>query len=656
MKLTAHFFSPTRALTLASAIFAVVALPAFADTPPNELSHAEQRGGWRLLFDGKSADQWRNYRKEEMSKGWVVKNGELVRKEAGAGDIISKDQFEGFELQLEYKISEGGNSGLMFHVTEESDAPWHTGPEIQIQDNVAGHDPQKAGWLYQLYQPVKPAWAIMFENQVGFKSPDVDDATRPVGQWNHIFLRVHPLQSEVCINGVSYYYFNKGSDDWNERVAKSKFAQFPKFGKATKGHVVLQDHGNLVSFHNIKVRDLPADGKTPQPIDGTLPVKAELAFPNLTWEGWQPIDDNGKANPPLRPVHIANAGDGSNRLFIIDQSGMIHVLKNDPQTTEAKLFADLRDRTHHFKLDDEEGMLGFAFHPKFKENGQFFVYYNPEGKPRMAYLSRFTLQKDNPNKADLASEEVLLEINQPFSNHNGGPMDFGPDGMLYIGFGDGGGRNDPMRTSQSLKSFLGCVLRIDVDHQQPGLKYAIPADNPFVGQKGVPGEIFAYGIRNPWRVAFDKATGELWLADVGQDLWEEIDIIRKGGNYGWSVREGNAAFGNAPGAEKVETIDPVWEYDHRIGKSITGGHVYRGKQIPDLVGHYLYGDYISGKIWALQLDPTTHKVVRNMALPWNGLNVLAFGEDEAGESFVTTPSQKGESIYRLVPDPSAASK
>jgi glucose/arabinose dehydrogenase len=621
---------------------------AAADTSANRLTPAEQRSGWRLLFDGESADQWRNYRSETISDGWVIEDGILTRQDRGAGDIVTREQFGSFELQLEYRISPGGNSGIMFHVTEEEDSPAWTGPEVQLQDNIDGHDPEKSGWLYQLYKPVKPEWAIHFENQVGFSSPDVADATRPPGEWNHVYLRVDPRQSEVCMNGVSYYYFVQGSDDWNERVAHSKFADRPLFGKATRGYICLQDHGSVISFRNIKIREIAADGSVPEPIDGVLPLKTELAFRHVEWEGWEPLGEDGRLNPPLRPIQITHAGDGSNRVFVVDQSGMIHVLPNDATAAQARLFADLRARTHQFKIDDEEGLLGFAFHPDYAENGEFFIYYSPEGEPRGARLSRMRVSPDDPDRADPDSEEVLLTLQEPFANHNGGPMAFGPDGYLYLGLGDGGGRNDPTGTGQSLETWLACVLRIDVDHRDAGRAYAIPRDNPFVGRPDARPEIYAYGLRNPWRLSFDRETGRLWLADVGQDLWEEIDLIRSGGNYGWSIREGTYAFGNTPGAEDVETVDPIWEYDHRIGKSITGGYVYRGARFPELVGHYLYGDYVAGKLWALQYDQEAGKVVRNMSIPWNGQPVLAFGEDEQGELFVTTPSQTGTGIFRFV--------
>lgn len=202
---------------------------------PNTLTSQEKSDGWVLLFDGKTTDGWRNYQRESIGEGWTVKDGELVRGEKKAGDIITKDQYAAFELKLDYKISPAGNSGLMYHVTEEEKTPWRTGPEVQIQDNVDGHDPQKSGWLYQLYAADK-------------------DTTKPAGQWNELHLIVTPEKCEHYMNGVKYCEYVKGSDHWNERVAQSKFGKMPKFGKATKGHIALQDHGNPVAFRNIKIR------------------------------------------------------------------------------------------------------------------------------------------------------------------------------------------------------------------------------------------------------------------------------------------------------------------------------------------------------------------------------------------------------------------
>ena len=216
---------------------AASALPAQENAVPNSLTAKEKAEGWRLLFNGKDTSQLRGYKTKKVSDKWKIKDGAIVFTEKGAGDIITKDQFEAFEFTVDYKISEGGNSGLMFHVRETEKRPWQTGPEIQIQDNELGHDPQKAGWLYQLYKAET-------------------DATKPAGQWNTLRVFVTPTKSTVWMNGVMYYNFVKGSDDWNDRVKKSKFSKMPNFGKPTKGHLCLQDHGNVVSFRNIKVREV----------------------------------------------------------------------------------------------------------------------------------------------------------------------------------------------------------------------------------------------------------------------------------------------------------------------------------------------------------------------------------------------------------------
>lgn len=619
-----------------------------AQTPANELTDAEKRSGWTLLFDGQSLDHFRNYQKEKVSDGWKVKEGELVRDGNGAGDIITKKKYGSFDLQLEYKISKGGNSGLMFHVTEDNPKPWHSGPEIQIQDNVDGHDPQKAGWLYQLYQPRKPGWVKKAEASAGKTGPDVEDATRPAGEWNHLYLRVTPNDGEVCLNGVSYYKFKVGSDDWNKKVAASKFSKFETFGKAGSGHICLQDHGNLVSFRNIKVRELPPDGPKPGIADGKLEgVKTVEAFPKIQWEGWEPVDEKGKPQI-IRVLDLVSTNDGTGRLFTISQSGMIHVFKNDPDVKKANLYLDIRDRVHDWQKDNEEGLLGFAPHPEYGKNGRVFVYYTSEEKPHTSYVSEFKVSDSDPNKADASSEKVLMKIAQPFPNHNGGSMAFGPDGYLYIGLGDGGSRNDPLGNGQNLETLEGSVLRIDVNIQTGDHMYGIPADNPFVNQTGARPEIYALGFRNIWRLDFDPKTGHLWAGDVGQDLWEEIDIVKKGGNYGWSVREGTHLFGNAPKAAAVQSIPPVLEYDHQIGKSITGGTVYRGQAAPALEGHYLYGDYVSGQLWALHYDVESGKVVRNVSVDWNGQPIASFGQDEKGEVYVMIPSSNGRGIYKFV--------
>ncbi len=631
---------------LVAAVVAAAGQTCRAEIPLNGLTPAEKRGGWRLLFDGKTTRGWRNYQSKTLSDGWTVRDGILSRVKKGAGDIVTADQFDNFELSIEYRISKGGNSGIMFHVTEDAKRAALSGPEIQIQDNVDGHDPQKAGWLYQLYKPVKPAWARRFEKQVGFKGTEVDDATRPVGEWNHVYLRVCKQQCEVAVNGVSYYYFQKGDEDWNKRVAASKFAKYPKFGKASTGHLCLQDQGNEVAFRNIKIRKLSPDGLVADPIDGTLPVKVVEAFPQLKWQGWEGVDADGKIQPQ-RPMILTHAGDGSNRIFVATQRGALHVFKNDPAAKQTNLFLDISAKVHPWAKDNEEGLLGMAVHPNYKKNGQLFVYYSSAAEPRVSIVSRFRVSKGDPNRADPGSEEIVVKIPQPFSNHNGGSIAFGHDGYLYIALGDGGGRNDPLHHGQNLETWMGSLLRIDVDRKQSGRNYAIPADNPFLDRPKALPEIYAYGFRNVWRLSVDRKTGRLWVGDVGQDLWEEVNIVRRGGNYGWSIREATYPFSNTPTKIQEEPIEPVWEYDHRVGKSITGGFVYRGSRVPELVGSYVYADFVSGKLWALKYDEASGQVVKNMSIPSPRTPVLSFGEDEQGEVFYMVENVNGRGIFRF---------
>ena len=360
-----------------------------------------------------------------------------------------------------------------------------------------------------------------------------------------------------------------------------------------------------------------------------LNVSATRAFENLVFD---------------RPIVVTHADDGTNRVFVAEQKGVLQVFPNDPDVEEADVFLDIDKRCVYKDNQNEEGLLGFAFHPNFKENGYFFLYYTTASAEHTSVVSRFSVSKDNPNKADADSEVEIMRIPQPFWNHNGGTIAFGPDGFLYVALGDGGSGNDPNGNGQNLTTLLGSILRIDVDHQQGGKNYSIPADNPFIDHqvvinrrgKKAPArpEIYAYGLRNVWRMAFDRKTGALWAADVGQNLWEEINVISKGGNYGWNVREAKHWFrpdGNDTKSDAM--IDPIWEYHHDVGKSITGGTVYRGKTVPALVGKYIYADYVSGLLWALEKDGDN---VQNYSLKGSKLPVMSFGEDESGEVYFTT--------------------
>ncbi len=380
--------------------------------------------------------------------------------------------------------------------------------------------------------------------------------------------------------------------------------------------------------------------------ESPLSIKIEPAFPNLEWTGWKAESDAGVVTG-LRPIMLTHAGDGSNRIFVPIQQGTIHVFPNDESATATKVFLDITPRVRYSDKQNEEGLLGMAFHPKFKQNGEFFVFYT-DVKSKMAnVVSRFRVSRDDPNRADPASEEEIMRFEKPFWNHDGGTILFGPDGFLYITHGDGGAGDDPHGNGQNLKSHLGKVLRIDIDHKENGKNYAIPKDNPFVKNKDAAPENWAYGLRNIWRMAFDRKTGELWAGEVGQNLYEEIDILKAGGNYGWSIREALHPF-SAKGVDvRPDLIEPIWEYHHDIGKSITGGLVYRGSKLPELDGAYLYADYVSLRVWALWYDAAKGRVVANREIPGFGKAVPSFGEDEKGEAYVLIHAPTARVIHRI---------
>jgi quinoprotein glucose dehydrogenase len=357
----------------------------------------------------------------------------------------------------------------------------------------------------------------------------------------------------------------------------------------------------------------------------------KLAYPNL------------KIKKPC----FANVIPGTDRELVVAQGGKIHELPKDRNASEAPVWLDLTDRVVIDK-DFEEGLLGIAFHPKYTENGKFYVYYSRQ-MPKRSILSEF-VAKDN--KPDPASERRLMQIRQPFWNHDSGQPVFGPDGYLYVSTGDGGKGGDTLAASQNLFMPLGKILRIDVDSRHGDLPYGIPKDNPWFGKPGALEEIYAYGLRNPWGLHFDKK-GRLWCADVGQGIWEEIDLIEKGGNYGWSYREGAHDFAqsvNGPRPEKnaPELIDPVHEYSHADGISITGGVVYEGSAHPELKGKYIYGDWGSGFVWALEVNDAGGKVSNEVLRKRNpskgGFQPTAFTTRADGEIWALSWDGK---IYEL---------
>jgi glucose/arabinose dehydrogenase len=380
---------------------------------------------------------------------------------------------------------------------------------------------------------------------------------------------------------------------------------------------------------------------------GTLPALATtVAFPNLKFD---------------RPVAFDDPNDGSNLVFVNEQhTATVWSFPNDRTTSDKKLFLTLPDPIN---TGNEEGLLGLAFHPKYKENKQFFVYYSAKDpRHRRSVVSRFRASSSDPRTADPASEErIWVSADDPFENHNGGHIAIGPDGFLYITLGDGGAADDPMSSGQNPRDWFGSILRIDVDHPSNGKPYGIPKDNPAArGGKfshWAP-EVYCIGLRNVWKFSFDHQTGELWAGDVGQNLWEMVHKIENGGNYGWSIREGFHPFQpqrrqRPDAAAKVQP--PIVEYPHApsadrpdAGLSITGGFVYRGKRIPALAGVYVYGDYDSGRIWGLRYEKG--KLIENGELievkQGRKLNIASFGEDSQGELYILAFDGR---IHELVP-------
>lgn len=326
------------------------------------------------------------------------------------------------------------------------------------------------------------------------------------------------------------------------------------------------------------------------------------------------------------PVYVTHAGDGSGRLFVVEQPGRIRIVTGG-RLLEAP-FLDLTDRVRY---GGEQGLLGLAFHPAYRANGRFFVNY-VRRSDGATVIAEFRVSSD-PDRAQPA-EKPLLVVAQPYPNHKGGMVEFGPDGLLYLALGDGGSAGDPGNRAQNTHELLGKLLRIDVDRGTP---YAIPRDNPFAGGGGRP-EIFAYGLRNPWRFSFDRETGELWAADVGQDDWEEIDLVTRGGNYGWRIMEGAHCFRPREGCARGGLIPPVAEYGHEQGRcAITGGYVYRGRRLPALRGAYIYGDYCSGELFALT-EGRPHRLLKTE------LQIASFGQDQDGELYVV---DHGGTIHRI---------
>ena len=362
--------------------------------------------------------------------------------------------------------------------------------------------------------------------------------------------------------------------------------------------------------------------------DGSNKMASQISFtrsfPNLTFIN--PIAIN---QPP---------GDGT-RWFLIEKGGQVLMFPNDDTATAASVSADFRS-----VVDDrgEGGLLGMAFHPSFSGSGQVYFYYTETGidpsTPLVSRLNRFNMNMNGI--IDTGSGNIILSVDQPETNHNGGDIKFGPDGYLYIGLGDGGGSGDPEGNGQDTATLLGSVLRIDVDNERP---YAIPAGNEFASSSTNRPEIFAWGFRNPWRFSFDELTGDMWAGDVGQRAWEEIDLVVSGGNYGWNIEEGDHCFSPPVGCDDTGLIDPVFEYGRNEGQSVTGGYVYRGSSMPAFQGHYLFADWASGDLWGFDASSVLPEV---KLLADTDMRIVSFAQDGNSELYVVDYS--GGGIYRLI--------
>lgn len=368
--------------------------------------------------------------------------------------------------------------------------------------------------------------------------------------------------------------------------------------------------------------DQPPPTLTPAPTDTPAPTPTPL--PTLTTGvSFETVLAGGSLS---RPTYLTHAGD--ERLFIVEQPGRIRIIQNGELV--ATPFLDIVDKVQD--AANEQGLLSVAFHPNYGENGRFFINYTRQDGATV--IARYQVS-DDPNVAIRDSEQVLLTIPQPYGNHNGGQLKFGPDGYLYVGMGDGGSADDPLGHGQNLETLLGAMLRLNVDFENGDTLYGVPDSNPFVGVDEARNEIWAYGLRNPWRFSFDRATGDLYIADVGQNIYEEVSFqpadSSGGENYGWNIMEGFHCFQQET-CDQEGLVLPIFEYEHSQGCSVTGGYVYRGAAHPTLHGNYFFTDYCSGIVWALV--PQADGTWASAQVANTGRNVASFGEDLNGELYI----------------------
>lgn len=420
------------------------------------------------------------------------------------------------------------------------------------------------------------------------------------------------------------------------------------------------------------VRDLPVIGSKSK--DGsafkikvvpTVPPKiVTLSVPTAIYRGPKSIDETFRypvgslgvnqlkwnVEPVFRNLTFRNLtnlvqiDDGSGGFIVTEQKGLVYYFPDDQDVQGTHILLDISDRvsTGH----NEEGLLGIAVSPNFKVDRSLYIYYSA-AKPRRSVLSRFDLSHGPISAIDSSTETVILDVPQPYGNHNGGQITFGPDRFLYISVGDGGGAGDPERHAQNIGNLLGSILRIDVtgDMDVNGGRYKVPEDNPFLNLPNVRAEIWAYGLRNPWRFSFDNHTGSLFVGDVGQEKREEIDIVKKGQNYGWPVMEGNLCYSPSINCNSSNMIPPVIEYSNDQGCSIIGGYVYRGIGFPGLKGSYIYGDYCSGRIWGVNIEGLLKGDQTPRLLVDSDLYITSFAQDLSGNLYILS---QNNGIYRLV--------
>jgi glucose/arabinose dehydrogenase len=354
------------------------------------------------------------------------------------------------------------------------------------------------------------------------------------------------------------------------------------------------------------------------PPQTTFQYKVEVSFSNLSFD---------------HPDGIYSSGDETNRLFVTGQMGMIYVFENRKNTTETNIFLDIHERVHF------GAFLGLTFHPHFTENGYFYVNYIADN-PLRTIISQWSVSEKNPNETDINSQKIILEIPRLSESHAGGQLAFGPDGYLYIALGDGNPYGDLTGNAQNRSSLQGKILRIDVNNPSPSRNYGIPKDNPFKSNAaGFKEEIYAYGFRNPWRFSFDPVTGKLWVGDVGQDRMEEIDVVEKGRNYGWNIMEGTLPYANG---NHTGLKPPIWTFEREQGNATIGGYVYHGTKLTELTGFYIYGDYISGRIWSLNINDASNPI--NYELVKTSLNITSFGTDQKKELYICAQDGK---IYEI---------